>query len=94
MVEVIQTVVRAEVTAGRSKIDNPYGFLKELTHGKRINSDYLQVFINQLEIGQETKDRLLVLNPRTYIGLAQQMAGRVQRYEEMSKYHMAPFRVH
>jgi adenylosuccinate lyase len=77
--EAIQTVIRAEVAAGRSKIDNPYELLKELTRGKRINSDDLQVFINQLEIGQEAKDRLLLLTPHNYIGLAEQIAGRVQR---------------
>ena len=77
--EAIQTVIRAEVAAGRSSISNPYELLKELTRGKRINSDDLQVFINQLEIGQEAKDRLLLLTPHNYIGLAEQIAGRVQR---------------
>jgi adenylosuccinate lyase len=77
--EAIQTVIRAEVAAGRSNISNPYELLKELTRGKRITSDDLQVFINQLEIGQDAKDRLLLLTPHTYIGLAEQIAGRVQR---------------
>ena len=77
--EAIQTVIRAEVAAGRSSISNPYELLKELTRGKRITIDDLQVFINQLEIGQEAKDRLLLLTPRTYTGLAEQIAGLVQR---------------
>ncbi len=77
--EAIQTVIRAEVAAGRSTISNPYELLKELTRGKRISVDDLQVFINQLEIGQDAKDHLLLLTPHTYIGLAEQIAGRVQR---------------
>ena len=77
--EAIQTVIRAEVAAGRSSISNPYELLKELTRGKRINVEDLKVFINQLEIGQEAKDRLLVLTPQTYVGLASEIAGRVQR---------------
>jgi adenylosuccinate lyase len=35
-------------------------------------------FVNDLEIGQEAKDRLLQLKPRTYIGLARELAERVQ----------------
>ncbi len=76
--EAIQTVIRAEVAAGRSTISNPYELLKELTRGKRISVDDLQVFINQLEIGQDAKDRLQLLTPHTYVGLAEQIAGRVQ----------------
>jgi adenylosuccinate lyase len=52
--------------------------LKELTRGKRITGDDLQVFINGLEIGQEAKDRLLLLAPHTYVGLAEQLAAKVQ----------------
>ena len=77
--EAIQTVIRAEVAAGRSTISNPYELLKELTRGKRISVDDLQVFINQLEIGQDAKDRLLLLTPHTYVGLAEELSTRVQR---------------
>ena len=34
--EAIQTVVRAEVVAGRSSITDPYALLKELTRGRRV----------------------------------------------------------
>ena len=34
--EAIQTVIRAEVVAGRSTIADPYALLKELTRGKRV----------------------------------------------------------
>ncbi|MFM6971085.1 MAG: lyase family protein, partial [Rhodoluna sp.] len=76
--EAIQTVIRAEVAAGRSKIQDPYKLLKDLTRGKRLTSDDLMAFINDLEIGQEAKDRLLLLRPQNYIGLAEELAKRIQ----------------
>ena len=76
--EAIQTVIRAEVAAGRSKIADPYKLLKDLTRGKRLTSEDLLSFINDLEIGQEAKDRLLLLRPQNYIGLAEELAKRIQ----------------
>jgi len=76
--EAIQTVIRAEVAAGRSSISNPYELLKELTRGKRISGDDLAVFVNSLEIGEEAKQRLLALKPQTYTGLATELAKLVQ----------------
>jgi adenylosuccinate lyase len=35
-------------------------------------------FVNGLEIGQEAKDRLLTLRPHTYVGVAAQLAQRIQ----------------
>jgi adenylosuccinate lyase len=72
-------VIRAEVAAGRSNISDPYQLLKDLTRGKRLSGEDLASFVNGLEIGQEAKDRLLVLKPRTYIGIAPELAKRVQR---------------
>lgn len=68
--EAIQTVIRAEVTAGRSSIADPYAVLKELTRGRRVGQAELVEFIDGLDIGQEAKDRLRALTPHTYIGLA------------------------
>lgn len=68
--EAIQTVIRAEVTAGRSTISDPYAILKELTRGKRINSADLTEFISGLDIGADAKARLQALTPATYVGLA------------------------
>lgn len=68
--EAIQTVIRAEVTAGRSTIEDPYALLKELTRGKRINRADLVEFVSGLEIGDAAKQRLLELTPGTYVGLA------------------------
>ena len=71
--EAIQTVIRAEVAAGRSTIADPYALLKELTRGKRATSDDLAAFIRGLDIGDAAKQRLLALTPAGYTGLASQL---------------------
>ncbi len=71
--EAIQTVIRAEVTAGRSSIADPYALLKELTRGKRVGQKELRAFIDGLDIGAEAKARLLALTPATYVGLADEL---------------------
>ncbi|MGN6762977.1 MAG: adenylosuccinate lyase [Leifsonia sp.] len=73
LAEAIQTVIRAEVTAGRSTISDPYALLKELTRGKRVDHAALTEFVNGLEIGQAAKNRLLALTPASYIGLASEL---------------------
>jgi len=74
--EAIQTVIRAEVAAGRSQISDPYALLKELTRGKRIGHEELIEFIQGLDISAEAKDRLIALRPTTYTGLASELAER------------------
>jgi adenylosuccinate lyase len=76
--EAIQTVIRAEVAAGRSTINDPYALLKDLTRGKRLSGDDMVAFVNGLEIGDEAKERLLKLRPHTYTGLASELAKRIQ----------------
>jgi adenylosuccinate lyase len=77
--EAIQTVIRAEVTAGRSSISDPYALLKELTRGKRVDRDGLAEFIGTLDIGDDAKARLLALTPGSYTGLASQLVEYVER---------------
>src|SRR5690606_8023044 len=71
--EAIQTVIRAEVAAGRSTIADPYALLKELTRGKRATASDLADFIRGLDIGDAAKERLLALTPATYTGLASEL---------------------
>jgi adenylosuccinate lyase len=71
--EAIQTVIRAEVVAGRSAITNPYDLLKELTRGKRITHAELAAFVNGLDIGADAKARLIALTPAGYTGLASEL---------------------
>ena len=77
--EAIQTVIRAEVTAGRSSIADPYAVLKELTRDRRIGQAELVEFVQGLEIGDEAKQRLLQLTPATYIGDAVRLVDFLQR---------------
>ncbi|MCX6485467.1 MAG: adenylosuccinate lyase [Rhodoluna sp.] len=77
--EAIQTVIRAEVAAGRSKISDPYALLKELTRGKRVGHEDLITFINGLDISADAKQRLIALRPGTYTGLAAELTKRFRR---------------
>jgi adenylosuccinate lyase len=70
LAEAIQTVIRAEVVAGRSTISDPYALLKELTRGHRLTPDELRSFVEGLDIGDAAKQRLLDLTPGTYVGIA------------------------
>jgi adenylosuccinate lyase len=70
LAEAIQTVVRAEIAAGRSRIADPYALLKELTRGRRVGAAELAEFVRRLDIGEAAKARLLALTPASYIGLA------------------------
>ncbi|WP_448006814.1 adenylosuccinate lyase [Agromyces bauzanensis] len=75
--EAIQTVIRAEVVAGRSSITDPYALLKELTRGKRVGAADLAAFIEGLEIGDAAKQRLLALTPGGYTGIASKLVDRL-----------------
>jgi adenylosuccinate lyase len=71
--EAIQTVIRAEVAAGRSSIADPYAVLRDLTRGKRIGQKELVAFIDGLDLEAAAKARLRELTPRTYVGLASEL---------------------
>ncbi|MDH6182392.1 adenylosuccinate lyase [Microbacteriaceae bacterium SG_E_30_P1] len=78
LAEAIQTVIRAEVTAGRSSIADPYAVLKELTRGRRVGQPELVEFIDGLDIGDEAKARLRGLTPATYAGLASSLVTYIE----------------
>jgi len=77
--EAIQTVIRAEITAGRSSISDPYAMLKELTRGRRIGQKELVEFIDALDIGADAKARLRTLTPGGYVGLASELVSFITR---------------
>ncbi|CAB4538556.1 MAG: adenylosuccinate lyase [Actinobacteria bacterium] len=77
--EAIQTLIRAEVAAGRSNISDPYALLKELTRGKRIGQADLAAFVNGLDISAEAKQRLIALRPNNYTGLASELTKRFRK---------------
>lgn len=77
LAEAIQTVVRAEIAAGRSQITDPYALLKDLTRGRRVGGPELAEFVRGLDIGDAAKERLLALTPPTYAGLADDLVSRL-----------------
>jgi adenylosuccinate lyase len=66
--EAVQTVMR------RYGIPDPYEKLKALTRGRAVTRDLLHEFITTLDIPDAEKDRLRVLTPESYLGLAVELA--------------------
>ncbi|MDY0308702.1 MAG: adenylosuccinate lyase [Castellaniella sp.] len=71
LAEPVQTVMR------RHGLPQPYEQLKSLTRGKGITEQALREFITGLDLPAEPKARLLAMTPRSYIGLAAQLAADV-----------------
>ncbi|NYT57341.1 adenylosuccinate lyase [Alcaligenaceae bacterium] len=71
LAEPVQTVMR------RYGLPQPYEQLKALTRGKGINREGLTEFITGLDLPDEPKARLLALTPRSYVGLAADLAKRI-----------------
>lgn len=71
LAEPVQTVMR------RYGLPQPYEQLKALTRGKGIQEETLREFIRGLELPEEPKARLLAMTPRSYIGLAAELAAQV-----------------
>ena len=71
LAEPVQTVMR------RYGIENPYEKLKDLTRGKGISAEALQVFIEGLDLPEAAKVELRALTPANYIGNAAAQAKRV-----------------
>jgi adenylosuccinate lyase len=72
LAEPIQTVMR------RYAIPNPYEQLKELTRGKAITKEAMQIFISELAIPPAAKELLLAMTPANYIGKAAELALRIE----------------
>ena len=68
LAEPVQTVMR------RYGLPQPYEQLKALTRGKGITQEALREFIQGLDLPQEPKARLLAMTPRSYVGLAADLA--------------------
>jgi len=77
LAEAIQTVIRAEVLAGSSSIDDPYAQLKELTRGQRVGQAELVAFVDGLDVSDAAKERLRRLTPAAYTGVASALVDRL-----------------
>ncbi|MDS1142014.1 adenylosuccinate lyase [Pusillimonas sp. SM2304] len=71
LAEPVQTVMR------RYGLPQPYEQLKALTRGRGINREGLTEFISGLDLPAEPKARLLAMTPRSYIGLAAELAKKI-----------------
>ena len=64
LAEPIQTVLR------RYGVKDAYEQLKELTRGTEVNQETIRAFVEDLDIPEDAKKRLLELTPARYIGYA------------------------
>ncbi len=71
LAEPIQTVMR------KACIENSYEKLKELTRGNVVTHETITSFIENLDIPEPDKKRLLDLTPATYVGLASELVDRM-----------------
>jgi adenylosuccinate lyase len=71
LAEPVQTVMR------RYGLPQPYEQLKALTRGKGITKEVLRGFIQSLDLPSEPKRQLLAMTPRSYVGLAAELAKAV-----------------
>lgn len=62
--EAIQTILRKEGMAGA------YEKLKELTRGKKVTMEDIEAFIDKLDVPKKLKERLKVIKPTNYTGIA------------------------
>ncbi len=76
LAEAIQTVIRAEVAAGRSRIEDPYALLKELTRGPAGRRGRSRGIREGSRHRRGREARLLALTPSTYTGAAERLARR------------------
>ena len=66
--EAVQTVMR------RYGLPNPYEQMKDLTRGKGIDCESLRTFVQNLDIPDDAKQRLMALTPAAYTGNAEEQA--------------------
>jgi adenylosuccinate lyase len=70
--EAVQTVMRAH------GIPEAYDRLKSFTRGRPVGKDAMREFIASLDLPPAEKERLLRLEPGTYVGLAPMLAKRIR----------------
>ena len=74
LAEAIQTVMR------RYGVPEPYEKLKELTRGRKVDEAAIRAFVEKLDIPDGSRESLLRLTPRTYLGKAVELAASIRRH--------------
>lgn len=74
LAEAIQTVMR------RHGVPEPYEKLKELTRGRKVDEGAICAFVEKLDIPDQSRQSLLQLTPRTYLGKAIGLAGSIRSH--------------
>jgi adenylosuccinate lyase len=67
LAEAVQTVMR------KRGGDDPYDQLKALTRGAGIDRERLRAFVEQADLDEDDRRRLLELTPAAYVGLAERL---------------------
>ena len=67
LTEAVQTLMRYE------GIEDAYEQLKDLSRGNKLDKNSYNKFVNNLDISDESKDKLINLSPKNYIGLAKKL---------------------
>ena len=67
LTEAVQTIMRYE------GIEDAYEQLKSLSRGNKLDKNSYIKIINSLDISAESKNKLLKLTPKKYIGLAKKL---------------------
>ena len=68
LTEAIQTIIR------KNNIPNGYELMKKLSRGKNLNRSDLTKFIENMEVPEDEKQRLLELTPISYTGYAEKLS--------------------
>ena len=72
LAEAVQTVLR------KNKINNGYEILKEVTRDKKINIEDLREVIKNQKISEADKQKLLSLEPKDYLGIAEKLCDKIE----------------
>lgn len=68
LTEAIQTVLRAHGAT------DPYATIKERVQGKKLDQSSYRNLVKELDLPEEQRERLMQLTPKSYIGLASELA--------------------
>lgn len=81
LTEGVQTILRYV------KINDPYSLIAKLSRGKKITKDEWKTWIDNLPIESKYKNELLLLTPKTYIGIAPEIVRHtLDEIKKLKKY--------